>query len=85
MELKEFLDMMKRKEVIPADSEALRFCGEMTQRALEITSKINSGYRSPEEIQEMFFELTGEDVRGKLVLLPPFHADFGKISISVGT
>ena len=40
MELKEFLDMMKRKEVIPADSEALRFCGEMTQRALEITAKV---------------------------------------------
>lgn len=83
MELKEFLDMMKRKEVIPAYSEALRFCGEMTQRALEITSKINSGYHSPEEIQEMFFELTGEDVRGKLVLFPPFHADFGK-NIHIG-
>ena len=25
----------------------------------------------------MFSELTGEDVRGKLVLFPPFHTDFG--------
>lgn len=77
MELKEFLEMMDRKETITAGSEALMFCGEMIQRALSITSKINTGYHSVDEIQELFSELTGQDVRGKLVIFPPFHTDFG--------
>lgn len=83
MELKEFLDMMKDRAVIDADSEALAFAGGMIQRAIAITSKINTGYHSAEEIQELFSELTGEDVRGKLILFPPFHADFG-LNIHIG-
>lgn len=78
MELKEFLDMMNRQEVIQAGSEDLMYCGEMTQRALKITSQINTGYHTPEEIEGLFSELTGEDVHGKLVLFPPFHSDFGR-------
>ena len=77
MELNEFLKMMKNRESISAPSEALRFCGEMTQRALFFTAKINNEYHTIEEIQDIFSELTGEDVRGNLVLFPPFHTDFG--------
>ncbi len=83
MDLKRFLEMMENRETIEAASEALMFSGEMTQRALSITAKINTGYHSLEEIQEYFSELTGEDVRGKLVLFPPFHADFGR-NIHIG-
>lgn len=78
MELREFLEMMERQEVIEAGSEELEFCGEMLQKALKITSQINTGYHTPEEIEELFSELTGEDVRGKLALFPPFHTDFGR-------
>ena len=68
MELKRFLEMMDARETVEAGSEALMFSGEMTQRALKLTSKINNGYHTLEEIQEVFSELTGEDVRGKLFL-----------------
>ena len=78
MELKEFLEMMERRETIHFMTEAMMFSGQMTQRAQMITSKINTGYHTVEENQEMFSELTGEDVRGKLFLFPPFHTDFGR-------
>lgn len=78
MELKEFLAMMERRETIVGGSEAMAFSGEMTQRALAITAKMNTGYHSLQEIQELFSELTGQDVRGKLVFFPPFHTDFGQ-------
>ena len=78
MQLNEFLKMMERQETVHAGSEAMDFCGEMTQRALRYTSKINSGYHTPQEIQEIFSELSDTDVRGKLIIFPPFHTDFGR-------
>ncbi|MBP3296826.1 MAG: sugar O-acetyltransferase [Lachnospiraceae bacterium] len=77
MELKEFIEMMHRQETVPAMSEAMLFSAAMTQRALEITAKLNGSYHPLEEVQAIFSELTGEDVKGKLVLFPPFHTDFG--------
>ena len=78
MELKEFLGMMERRETVHAMSDAMMFSGEMTQRALEITARLNGAYHPIEEVQEIFSELTGEDVRGRLFLFPPFHTDFGR-------
>ena len=78
MDLKEFLAMMDRRETVPGGSEAMEFSGRMTQRALKITARLNEGYHSLEEVQAIFSELTGEDVRGKLVLFPPFYTDFGQ-------
>lgn len=78
MDLTTFLNKMNNQEMVEVTSDAFPFCLEMTQRALKITSKINNSYRTPEEIEELFSELTGEDVRGKLVLFPPFHTDFGQ-------
>ena len=75
--------MMKERRTVPAGSEVMEFCGSMTQLALQITARINTGYHTPEEIQELFSELTGEDVRGKLMLFPPFHTDFGR-NIHIG-
>ncbi len=78
MELKEFLEMMKKRETVEADSDAMFFCTEMAQRALAITARLNGSYHTPQEIDEIFSELTGENVGGKLFLFPPFHTDFGR-------
>ena len=83
MELIDFLDMMERRETVPAASEAMRFSGLMTQEALKITAQINSGYHEPEELQELFARLTGQPVDPTLGLIPPFHTDFGK-NIHIG-
>ena len=51
MELKEFLERMERQETVPANSEAMLFSAAMTQRALEITAKLNGSYHPLEEVQ----------------------------------
>lgn len=78
MNLKEYLELMERRETVTDQSEAMLFSIRMTQRAQEITARINSGFHPLEEVQALFSELTGQDVRGKLYLFPPFHTDFGR-------
>ena len=78
MDIKSFLEMMDRGEKVTAGSEAMGVCDQMMQRALKITSQINGSYHTPEELEELFSELTDEDVKGKLALFPPFHTDFGR-------
>ena len=78
MDLKEYLQIMERRETVTDQSEAMLFSIQMTQRAQEITARINSGFHPLEEVQALFSELTGQDVRGKLYLFPPFHTDFGR-------
>ena len=80
MELKEFLEMMERRETVHTMSDAMMFSGQMTQRALEITAKLNTGYHPLEEVQEIFSELTGKDVRGKLFLFRRFIRTSARIS-----
>lgn len=49
MDRKEFIEMMGRQETIQSGSEAFGFMLEVTQTALEITAKLNSGYHTPQE------------------------------------
>lgn len=81
MELQEFLDDMNSGKT--AKGASVAYSGCLTQEALKITAKINMGYHTPEEIQDLFAELTGQPVNRTLCLIPPFHADCGK-NIHVG-
>ena len=83
MELRDFLDFANAGKTIAADSEEIAFSGYLTQEALKITAQINSGYHTPEEIQKLFAELTGQPVNRTLGLIPPFHTDCGK-NIHIG-
>ena len=78
MDLQTFLDHVNQGKTIQAFSEELAYSGYLTQEALKITAVINSGYHTPEEIQELFAELTGQPVNRTLGLIPPFHTDCGK-------
>ena len=64
-------------------SEEMAYSGYLTQEALKVTAKINSGYHTPEELQRFFAELTGQAVNPTLGLIPPFHTDCGK-NIHIG-
>ena len=70
------------KPLIGGSAEHL-FMHEMLNEALRITHKINSEYHTPEEIQELFAELTNTEANPTLGLIPPFNTDFGK-NIHVG-
>ena len=57
MEINEFLEMMDKRERVADGSEAMAFCGSMTQRAMKITAELKGTYHTPEEIDEIFSEL----------------------------
>lgn len=78
MTLEEYLGIMERRETVTDHSEAMLFSIQMTQRALELTARLNGSFHPMDEVQEIFSELTGQDVRGRLYLFPPFHTDFGR-------
>lgn len=83
MELQKYLDYVNSGQTIHAPSEELAYSGYLTQEALKVTAKINSGYHSPEELQHLFAEFTSQPVNSTLVLIPPFYTDCGK-NIHIG-
>lgn len=83
MELQEFLEYCNSGKTIDGVSEEIRYSGYLTQEALKITAQINGAYHTPEELQELFSELTGQPVNRTLGLIPPFHTDCGK-NIHIG-
>lgn len=83
MELQEFLDYCNSGKAISAESEIIQYSGYLTQEALKITAVINSGYHTPEELQELFSRLTSGPVNHTLGLIPPFYTDCGK-NIHIG-
>lgn len=78
MNSEEFIEEMKRGTYIEAGSKMHRHMHESAQRAKEITTLINNGYRSPEDIRELFSQLTGRKVDEGFVLFPPFNTDYGQ-------
>ena len=81
MELQEFLSNMN-KEVI-ANSDTHKYMHKLAQEALQITSIINNGYHTPEEITEFFEKLIGKKVGKNFGMFPPFYNDCGK-NITIG-
>ena len=83
MELREFLDYCNSGKTISAESEIIQYSGYLTQEALKITAVINSGYHTPDELQDLFSRLTSRPVNRTLGLIPPFYTDCGK-NIHIG-
>lgn len=59
MELKDFLAHMNSGKTVIAGSETHQYMCMLSQEALKLTSELNSNYRTPEEIREIFSKLTG--------------------------
>lgn len=51
---------------------------EYGQEALRITMELNNKYHTPEEIRELFSELTASKIDENCFILPPFYTEFGK-------
>lgn len=78
MDLKEYLEYVKTEQVIAANSPAHQLMHKLSQEAIKITSEINNQYNSPEELAELFSELTGRKTPEGFALFPPFYTDCGK-------
>ena len=77
MNLEEFLENMKNQKTAQTEEE-LKFFDQLTQEALKITMKINNEYHTPEEIQELFAQISQKPVNKTLRIIPPFFTDCGK-------
>ena len=71
-----FLALMNSGEQVTAGSEAHQIMHALSQEAIRITMEINSRYHTPDEINALMSELTGERV--EVGLFPPFYTDCGK-------
>lgn len=83
MELKDFLAHMNSGKTIISGSETHQYMCMLSQEALKLTAKLNNSYRTPEEIREIFSELTGKPMNDTLNIFPPFYTDCGK-NITIG-
>lgn len=78
-----FIEMMNSGEKILCGSEVHQYMGQLSQEAMKITARINTGYHEPEEIRELFSLLTGREVDESFGMFPPLYTDCGK-NIHIG-
>jgi len=79
--LDEFRKIMASGKCV--EGEMLKIFGVLSQEAIKITMEINNKYHTPDEIVDLFSELTGRTVDKTFRLFPPFYTDCGK-NIVVG-
>lgn len=78
MELQGFLEHMNSGKKVIAGSQTHKYMCMLSQEALKITVKLNSTYCSPQEIRELFAQITGRAVHESFCVFPPFYTDCGK-------
>lgn len=83
MNIKQFIEEMNTQNKIEIGSEAFELMHELSQEALKLTMELNNKYHTPEEIVEIFSQITGKDVDKTFRMFPPFYTDCGK-NITVG-
>ena len=83
MKIEEFLEYMNTHEKVEIDNDAFSMFHELSQRALKITMELNNKYHTPDEIIDIFSELTHQKVDSTFRMFPPFYTDCG-VNIKVG-
>lgn len=83
MKVQDFLDYMNSGKIAEVGSEAHLCMHELAQEALRLTARLNSGYRTPEEIRAIMSELTGKHIDESFSMFPPFYTDCGK-NLTIG-
>jgi acetyltransferase-like isoleucine patch superfamily enzyme len=78
MELQDFLAHVDSGAPIEGGSEQHRFMHDAAQEAFRVTTRINNGYRTPDEARSLLAELTGTPIDDSVVVFPPFYSEFGK-------
>ena len=83
IKLQKFREQMAAQNIVEINSDIMELFNVYSQEALKITMEINNKYHTPEEIVDLFSELTGRTVDKTFRLFPPFYTDCGK-NITVG-
>lgn len=82
MDIESFKSYVKNESCIRSGSPEHLFMHQLSIDARKIVLKLNAA-TEPEEISELFFELTGCPKRPGFTLFPPFYTECGK-NITVG-
>lgn len=83
MDTKTFIEIMNTEERVVAGSDVHKHMTKLAHDAMKITADLNGAYHTPEEIVEIFSELTGQNIDSSFGLFPPFYTDCGK-NIHIG-
>ncbi|SHK49859.1 DapH/DapD/GlmU-related protein [Hespellia stercorisuis] len=83
MKTEEYLENWRKGAVVTGGSEGHQVMHQLSQQAMQITTKINGSYHEPKEIVSLFSELIGKEVDESFGLFPPFYTDCGR-NIFVG-
>ena len=83
MTIEEYKRITARGDYIAGGSPTHEFMHAASQQAIKITSEINSGYHSPEELRALMSQLVGYELDESFGLFPPIYSDFGK-NIKIG-
>ena len=81
--MNDILERERAGEIISLDDPEYGKIAELITEAQKLIAEINTGYRSPQEVRDLFARLTGAPVDPSFWMLPPFYTDFGK-NIRVG-
>jgi acetyltransferase-like isoleucine patch superfamily enzyme len=73
----------KEGAIISLDDPEYGKIAALIAEAQQLIAEINTGYRTPQEVRDLFARLTGAPVDPSFWMLPPFYTDFGK-NIRVG-
>ena len=74
----EFIKIMNSKERVIGGSDIHLKMYNLSNRAMQITDKINNKYNTPQEIRKLMSELIGQELDEGFGLFPPFYTDCGR-------
>jgi acetyltransferase-like isoleucine patch superfamily enzyme len=83
MQQKDIFERERSGEIISLDDPEYGKIADLITEAQQVIAEINTGYRTPQEVRDLFSRLTGVPVDPSFWMLPPFYTDFGK-NIRVG-
>jgi acetyltransferase-like isoleucine patch superfamily enzyme len=74
----EFIKIMNSQERVIRGSDIHLKMYSLSNRAMQITDKINNKYNTPQEIRKLMSELIGQELDEGFGLFPPFYTDCGR-------
>lgn len=80
---KEILEKIQRMDFISNESAIFIEINEILENTLKLTSELNTGYKTPQEVRNILTEITGSKINDSIQVLTPFNTDFGR-NIRIG-
>ena len=74
---KELLENIQTREFISNEDSIFTEINEIVESTLKLTSKLNTGYKTPDEVRNILSEIIGSKIDSSVQILTPFNTDFG--------